>query len=72
MPFFVPKEGMGGNQAIIEGVVKRTITDVETQKHYAEDAGKSVEEIAGITAPKEELTFEASGVIILEAESTEE
>ena len=65
--FFVPKESMEGNKAIIEGIVKRTLTDVETLKHFAEDAGKPETEIAGITEPKEEITFEASGVIILES-----
>ena len=62
--FFVPKEGMEGNMAIIEGVVKRTSTDVETLQHYAKDAGKSETEIAGITNSKEEVTFEATGVVI--------
>ena len=65
--FFVPKEGMQGNHAIIEGMVKRTLTDVATLQHYAEDAGKSETEIAGITTDKEELTFEATGVIILDS-----
>jgi len=62
--FFVPKEGMKGNLAVIEGVVKRTITDMATLKHFAEDAGKSEVEIAGITSDKEEVTFEATGVVI--------
>ncbi|KYG78674.1 uncharacterized protein DUF4920 [Roseivirga ehrenbergii] len=66
--FFVPKEGMEGNRAIIEGKVKRSMTDVATLKHYAEDAGKSVEEIAAITEDKNELAFEATGVIILNSE----
>lgn len=66
--FFVPKEGMEGNRAIIEGKVKRTMTDVATLKHYAEDAGKSVEEIEAITEAKNELAFEATGVIILNTE----
>jgi len=66
--FFVPKEGMEGNRAIIEGKVKRTMTDIATLKHYAEDAGKSVEEIAAITKDKDELAFEATGVIILNTE----
>lgn len=65
--FFVPKEGMGGNQAIIEGYVKRAVTDAATLQHYAEDAGKTAEEIASITEDKEGLTFEATGVIILES-----
>ena len=66
--FFVPKEGMEGNVALIEGIVSKTITDVETQKHYASDAGKSEEEIMAITEPKEELAFEATGVIIYKGE----
>lgn len=69
--FFVPKEGMEGNRAIIEGVAKRTLTDVATLRHYAEDAGKSVEEIEAITEDKSELTFEATGVIIYTDKETE-
>ncbi len=62
--FFVPKEGMEGNMAVIEGVVKRTFTDVETLQHYAKDAGKSETEVASITNSKQEVTFEATGVVI--------
>lgn len=66
--FFVPKEGMEGNVALIEGVVTRTLTDVETLKHYAADAGKPEEEILAITEDKEELAFVANGVIIYKGE----
>lgn len=69
--FFVPKEGMGGNTAVIEGVVSRTMTDVATLKHFAEDAGKPQVEIDAITEPKKEYTFEATGVIIYAEEETE-
>ncbi len=69
--FFVPKEGMGGNTAVIEGVVSRTMTDVATLKHFAEDAGKPQIEIDAITEPKKEYTFEATGVIIYAEEETE-
>ncbi|MCO6358944.1 DUF4920 domain-containing protein [Roseivirga pacifica] len=62
--FFVPSEGMEGNVAIIDGVLTKTITDVETLRHYAEDAGKPQEEIEQITEDKEELAFVANGVII--------
>jgi len=62
--FFVPTEGMEGNLAIIDGVVTRTLTDVATLKHYAEDAGKTQVEIDAITEDKEELAFVANGVII--------
>jgi hypothetical protein len=63
--FFVPKDASAhGKTAFIEGVVSKETTDVKTLRHYAKDAGKSEKEIEKITAPKEELTFEASGVII--------
>jgi hypothetical protein len=63
--FFVPKdESAHGKDAVIEGVAKKTTTDVKTLRHYAQDAGKTKEEIEKITEPKEELTFEATGVII--------
>jgi hypothetical protein len=39
-------------------------TTVAQLRHYAEDAGKSKEEIAKITEPKIELTFMADGVIV--------
>ena len=62
--FFVPKEGAEGKQTIVEGTIKKKVTDVETLQHYAEDAGKSQEEIDAISEPKEELTFVATGVLI--------
>ena len=64
--FFVPKEGVQGKLAIIQGEAVKEITDVETLQHYAEDAGKSESEIAAITEPKEEYNFVASGVIIVD------
>lgn len=64
--FFVPKEGMEGKTAIFEGQVSKTITSVETLKHFAKDEGKSEEEIAAITEPKEEFAFVATGVLIQE------
>lgn len=62
--FFVPKEGLEGKIAIMEGFVTRELVDVQTLRHYAEDAGKSKEEIASITEPEVKLNFEASGVAI--------
>lgn len=61
--FFVPKNSQGF-PVIIEGVATKTVTDVETLRHYAEDGGKSKEEVEAITAPKLEYAFEAVGVII--------
>ncbi|MFD2033788.1 DUF4920 domain-containing protein [Belliella marina] len=63
--FFVPLTSQG-YPVIIEGVATKTVTDVATLKHYAEDAGKPKEEIDAITSPKEEYAFEAVGVIIKE------
>jgi len=62
--FFVPKDSVEGKEVIFEGVAKKTTTSVEMQRHYAQDAGKSAEEIAAITEPKEEISFVASGVAI--------
>lgn len=63
--FFVPKNSHG-YPVIIEGIATKKFTDVATLKHYAEDAGKSQEEIDAITSPKVEYAFEAVGVIIQE------
>jgi hypothetical protein len=67
--FFVPKEGMEGKEVVFEGIAKRKVTDVDMLKHFAEDAGKSQEEIDAITEPKVELSFVASGVLIKDKES---
>jgi hypothetical protein len=63
--FFVPLNS-GGYPVVIEGVATKKVTDVETLRHYAEDAGKSKEEIEKITESKQEYAFEAVGVIIKE------
>src|SRR5690554_1080993 len=63
--FFVPTTSQG-YPLLLEGVAQKSVTDVETLRHYAEDAGKSKEEIEAITQPKEEFTFVATGVIIKE------
>lgn len=63
--FFVPKD-ISGREAIIEGVAYREVVSVDELRHMAEDAGKSEEEIAKITEPKEELRFMADGVILLQ------
>ena len=61
--FFVPKNSHGF-PVIIEGIATKTVTDVETLRHYAEDNGKSKEEVEAIIEPKLEYAFEAIGVII--------
>lgn len=63
--FFMPMD-CAGKTAIVEGIAFNDVTSVEMLKHYAEDAGKSKEEIEKITAPKSEPAFEATGVILYE------
>ena len=62
--FFMPLD-ISGKEVIMKGYAFRETTSVEELQHYAEDEGKSAEEIAAITAPQEELKFLASGVILL-------
>jgi hypothetical protein len=62
--FFMPKD-LAGGKVIMKGKAYKEITSVADLKHYAEDEGKSAEEIAKITKPKEEFKFLASGVQIL-------
>ena len=59
--FFVPKDSKG-KTAIIHGTASMDTTTVEELKHFAEDDGKTKEEIEKITEPKIEMVFEASGV----------
>lgn len=62
--FFVPTEGAEGKRTIMEGEAFFDTLTVDMLKHYAEDAGKSEEEIAGITEPELRLAFTATGVMI--------
>ena len=62
--FFVPKEGAEGKTAIISGEAFFDTLSVELLQHYAEDAGKSSEEILSITEPEYVVAFTADGVII--------
>lgn len=63
--FFVPKD-IADQEVIVEGVAFIEETDVETLKHFAEDAGKTPEEIAAITEPEKVYSFISSGVRIPE------
>ncbi len=61
--FFVPKDA-ANKTVTIEGVAFNDTTSVADLKHYAEDGGKTKEEIAQITEPEINIGFEAHGVII--------
>lgn len=60
--FFMPLNAEG--EVVINGKAFVSKTSVEELRHYAEDAGKSEEEIAEITDPKFEYGFEADGVLL--------
>ena len=62
--FFMPKD-IAGREVIVEGKAYKQETSVEELKHYAEDAGKSAEEIAAITEPVMEKKFMATGVVLV-------
>ncbi|WP_020569008.1 DUF4920 domain-containing protein [Neolewinella persica] len=62
--FFMPMD-ISGREVIMHGMAYYQITPVDELRHYAEDAGKSEEEIAAITEPKRELRFLADGVQLL-------
>lgn len=63
--FFVPKD-IAGKQVIVNGKAFVNVVSVDEQRHYAEDAGKTKEEIAQITEPKKTYSFEADGVLLKE------
>lgn len=61
--FFMPLDAQG-KEVVLTGKAFLKITTVAELQHYAEDAGKSKEEIAQITAAKKEFAFEANGVLL--------
>jgi hypothetical protein len=62
--FFMPKD-ISGREVVMHGKAFYQVTPVDELRHYAEDAGKSAEEIAQIMEPKRELHFLADGVQLL-------
>ena len=60
---FMPKD-IAGKEVIINGKAYVKEISVDEQRHYAEDEGKSAEEIASITEPKKTYSFEADGVLL--------
>ena len=64
--FFVPKNGIEGKSTIINGKLSVDTLSIGQLQHYAEDAGKSKEEIALISKPEITISFLADGVLIKE------
>lgn len=61
--FFMPLDANAA-EVIVNGKAYVTETSVEDLRHYAEDAGKTKEEIAKITEPEITYAFEADGVLM--------
>ena len=61
--FFMPLDATG--EVVVNGKAYVAETSVDDLKHYAEDAGKTVEEIAEITSPERTFSFEADGVLLV-------
>lgn len=62
--FFMPQD-IVGKKVALEGEAKVTEHSVKQLQHWAEDAGKSAEEIVAITTPKRTIEFVATGVKVL-------
>jgi hypothetical protein len=62
--FFMP-QNIVGKEVVLDGEATVKEVSVKQQRHYAEDAGKSKEEIEKIKEPKKELQFVAKGVLVL-------
>ena len=62
--FFVPKTGAEGKSAIINGKLSVDTLSVAQLRHYAEDAGKSKDEVLKIIKPEITISFLADGVVI--------
>ena len=63
--FFMPMN-IANREVIVNGKAYVSEMSVDEQRHYAEDAGKTLEEIEAITEVKRTLSFEADGVLIKE------
>jgi len=62
--FTVPL-ALNGKTIVADGIAELKETSVEMLKHYAEDAGKSKDEIAAIKEPKKEVILQAKGILVL-------
>lgn len=61
--FFMPKD-IAGQDVIVQGKAFVEETSVEDLKHYAEDDGKTQEEIDAITEPTLTFSFISDGVLL--------
>lgn len=62
--FFMPQD-IVGKTVVLEGQAKVKEVSVAQLQHFAEDAGKSADEIAKITEPKVDINIVADGVVVV-------
>lgn len=62
--FTIPPATEAGTGAYLHGYAYMDTVSVVDLRHFAEDAGKSEEEIMAITEPEYELNFEADGITL--------
>ena len=65
--FFVPKD-ISGRNVVLSGKMKLDTLTVDVLKHYAEESGKSQEEIDAISEPSIEWAIVAEGVLVKKAD----
>ncbi len=65
--FFMPKD-IAGQEVIVQGKAFVEESSVDDLKHYAEDDGKTQEEIDAITEPALTFSFLSDGVLLVEKE----
>lgn len=63
--FFMPQD-LVGRTVVVEGTATVKEVSEEKRKHYAEDAGKSKEEIKKIKGTEKQVQFIASGVKVVD------
>ncbi len=59
-------ENLTGKTVVIEGTASIKEVSEDKRKHFAEDAGKSKEEIKKIKGSEKEVQFVAGGVKVLD------
>lgn len=62
--YFMPTD-ISGKNVVLDGEATIKEVSVKDLKHFAEDAGKTQEEIDQITKSKKEIIFVAKGVLVL-------
>lgn len=62
--FFVPAD-ISGKTVVLNGEARRKIVSVNELKHFAQDAKKPQSEIDAIIKPEKQLSYTASGVLVI-------